>query len=104
MTDAVRTSDASQPLCLSVQGLVGHYGENLALHGIHLEVRKGEVVCLLGRNGAGKTTTLRAVIGLLTKRQGKIEINGQPAPACCPRRSRAWAWPIAPKSAASSPA
>jgi len=77
MTDAVRTNDASQPLCLSVQGLVGHYGENLALHGINLEVRKGEVVCLLGRNGAGKTTTLRAVIGLLTKRQGKIEINGQ---------------------------
>ena len=68
---------ATQPLCLSVKGLVGHYGENLALHGINLEVRKGEVVCLLGRNGAGKTTTLRAVVGLLAKRQGQIEINGQ---------------------------
>lgn len=66
----------SQPVCLSVKGLVGHYGENLALHDINLEVRKGEVVCLLGRNGAGKTTTLRAVVGLLAKRQGQIEING----------------------------
>ena len=64
-------------LCLSVKGLVGHYGENLALHGMDLEVRQGEVVCLLGRNGAGKTTTLRAVVGLLEKRRGSIEINGQ---------------------------
>ena len=74
MTDA---SSAAQPLCLLIKGLVGHYGENLALHDINLEVRKGEVVCLLGRNGAGKTTTLRAVVGLLDKRQGRIEINGR---------------------------
>ena len=65
------------PLCLSVKGLVGHYGENLALHGMDLEVREGEVVCLLGRNGAGKTTTLRAVVGLLEKRRGSVAINGR---------------------------
>ncbi len=76
-TMATATSTAVQPLCLSIKNLVGHYGENLALHDINLEVRKGEVVCLLGRNGAGKTTTLRAVVGLLDKRQGSIEINGQ---------------------------
>ena len=79
MTEATlsNTTAAAQPLCLSIKGLVGHYGENLALHGISLDVRKGEVVCLLGRNGAGKTTTLRAVVGLLDKRSGQIEINGQ---------------------------
>ena len=78
MTEANNAAVASaQPLCLSIKHLVGHYGENLALHDINLEVRKGEVVCLLGRNGAGKTTTLRAVVGLLAKRQGSIEINGQ---------------------------
>ncbi len=71
------TEANTAPLCLSVKGLVGHYGENLALHGIDLEVRQGEVVCLLGRNGAGKTTTLRAVVGLLEKRRGSVEINGQ---------------------------
>ena len=73
MTDLKNSADT---LCLSVKGLVGHYGENLALHGINLEVKKGEVVCLLGRNGAGKTTTLRAIVGLLDKRVGHIEING----------------------------
>ena len=88
MTDSAQTpatlavSDA--PLCLSIQGLVGHYGENLALHDINLEVRKGEVVCLLGRNGAGKTTTLRAVVGLLDKRRGRIEINGHETTAMLP--------------------
>ncbi len=71
-------------LCLSVKGLVGHYGENLALNGIDLEVRAGEVVCLLGRNGAGKTTTLRAVVGLLEKRCGSIEIHGQQTIAMLP--------------------
>lgn len=74
MTDK---SSPRQPPCLSIKGLVGHYGENLALQGIDLEVRQGEVVCLLGRNGAGKTTTLRAVVGLLDKRQGQIEIYGR---------------------------
>ncbi len=67
------TSNSTAPLCLSVKGLVGHYGENLALHNINLEVRKGEVVCLLGRNGAGKTTTL-----------GQIEINGKETTSMLP--------------------
>ncbi len=62
---------------LRIEHLVGHYGETQALHDISLEVREGEIVCLLGRNGAGKTTTLRAVIGLLEKRKGHIEIDGQ---------------------------
>jgi len=74
MTDSKNTD---QSLCLTVKDLVGHYGENLALQGINLEVHKGEVVCLLGRNGAGKTTTLRAIVGLLNKRAGHIEIYGQ---------------------------
>jgi len=78
------TEANNAPLCLSVKGLVGHYGENLALHGMHLEVRQGEVVCLLGRNGAGKTTTLRAVVGLLEKRRGSIEINGRETIAMLP--------------------
>ena len=62
---------------LRVSHLTGHYGETQALHDISLEVNEGEIVCLLGRNGAGKTTTLRAVMGLLGKRGGQIEIHGQ---------------------------
>ncbi|MFM9927625.1 ABC transporter ATP-binding protein [Variovorax sp. H27-G14] len=63
--------------CLEVRGLTGHYGETQALHGIDFVVQPGEVVCLLGRNGAGKTTTLRAIVGLLARRQGHIAVNGR---------------------------
>lgn len=45
------------------------------LHGIDFEVRKGEVVTLLGRNGAGKTSTLLAIMGILRKRTGSITFN-----------------------------
>jgi branched-chain amino acid transport system ATP-binding protein len=62
---------------LSVKNLKGFYGETQALHDITLDVHEGEIVCLLGRNGAGKTTTLRAVMGLLGRREGRIEVAGQ---------------------------
>ncbi len=62
---------------LRVTHLRGFYGETQALHDINLEVREGEIVCLLGRNGAGKTTTLRAIMGLLGRRAGHIELAGQ---------------------------
>ena len=62
---------------LKIADLQGWYGETQALHGISLEVREGEIVCLLGRNGAGKTSTLRAVVGLLDRCTGRIEVAGQ---------------------------
>ncbi|WP_315925809.1 ABC transporter ATP-binding protein [Mesorhizobium sp. SP-1A] len=68
-------ADAS-PL-LSLRGLNAWYGESHALHGVDLDVRRGETVTLLGRNGVGKTTTLRAVMGLIRKRTGKIAFDGQ---------------------------
>ena len=63
---------------LRVANLAAWYGETQALHDVALEVREGEPVCLLGRNGAGKTTTLRAIVGLLERCTGTIEVNGQP--------------------------
>jgi branched-chain amino acid transport system ATP-binding protein len=63
---------------LRVANLAAWYGETQALHDVALEVREGETVCLLGRNGAGKTTTLRAIVGLLERCTGIIEVNGQP--------------------------
>jgi branched-chain amino acid transport system ATP-binding protein len=70
-----RPAVATAPL-LAVKGLQGWYGESHVLHGIDFDVNSGEVVTLLGRNGAGKTTTLRAVIGILGKRQGSIAFDG----------------------------
>ncbi|NYT76721.1 ABC transporter ATP-binding protein [Alcaligenaceae bacterium] len=61
---------------LEIKDLHAWYGESHVLHGINLEVSKGEVVTLLGRNGAGRTTTLRAILGLTGDRKGSIRIQG----------------------------
>lgn len=61
---------------LSAHGLHAWYGESHILHGVDFEVRKGELVTLLGRNGAGRTTTLKSILGLVGKRSGSIKIGG----------------------------
>ncbi|MBV9494053.1 MAG: ABC transporter ATP-binding protein [Acidobacteria bacterium] len=63
---------------LSVHDLEVGYGAITALHGIDLEVRKGEIVTLIGANGAGKTTTLRTISGLLKPQRGDVRFNGNP--------------------------
>ncbi len=63
---------------LQVKGLHAWYGESHILHGVEFEVRKGEVVTLLGRNGAGKTTTLKSVMGMVGRREGAIVFDGKP--------------------------
>jgi branched-chain amino acid transport system ATP-binding protein len=62
---------------LSLRNLEVAYGAIQALHGIDLDVEKGEIVTLIGANGAGKTTTLRSVSGLLKPKHGTITFNGQ---------------------------
>ena len=61
---------------LAVRDLEAWYGESHVLHGVSFDVGAGEVVTLLGRNGAGKTTTLRAIIGILGRREGSITVEG----------------------------
>lgn len=60
---------------LRINGLNAGYGGNRVLHGVALDLRAGEVHCLVGRNGAGKTTLLRAIMGLVTIRGGEILFN-----------------------------
>ena len=60
---------------LAVRELEVAYGTIPALHGIDLEVEKGEIVTLIGANGAGKTTTLRTISGLLRPRRGAVTFN-----------------------------
>ncbi len=62
---------------LSIRDLEVGYGTIPALHGIDLDIEKGEIVTLIGANGAGKTTTLRTISGLLKPRRGEITFNGQ---------------------------
>ncbi len=67
---------AAAPYALQIHGLHAWYGESHVLHGVELDVRKGEVVTLLGRNGAGRTSTLRAILGLIGARKGSIKVDG----------------------------
>ncbi len=62
---------------LRVKDLNAYYGKSHILHGISLEVGKGELVALLGLNGAGKTTTMRSILGLMRPRSGSITFEGR---------------------------
>jgi branched-chain amino acid transport system ATP-binding protein len=62
---------------LEIAGLRVSYGPVEALRGVDLEVRAGELVCLLGANGAGKSTTLRTISGLLRPTAGTITLDGR---------------------------
>lgn len=63
---------------LRVEGLNAWYGASHILQGVDIEVRRGEIVCLVGRNGAGKTTTLRSVMGLAGRTTGSVTFDGTP--------------------------
>lgn len=62
---------------LTIKDLDVHYGAICAIKKIHLEVREGEIVTILGSNGAGKTTTLKTISGLLKPSAGSIHFQGQ---------------------------
>jgi len=67
---------AADASLLSLEGVNVYYGAIHALRDVSLNVRKGEVVTLLGANGAGKSTTLRAITGLLKPESGRIVFDG----------------------------
>ncbi|MDO4904296.1 MAG: ABC transporter ATP-binding protein [Lautropia sp.] len=62
---------------LKLEGIDTFYGPVQALHDIHLEVRQGEIVTLIGSNGAGKTTLLMSVCGNPRAQSGRISFEGQ---------------------------
>lgn len=64
-------------MMLEVTNLQVAYGLSQVLFGISFRARAGEIVALLGRNGAGKSTTLKAIMGLLPIREGRIHLRGQ---------------------------
>jgi len=68
--------DGGAAEALAITGLHAWYGESHILHGVDMNVQRGEVVTLLGRNGAGRTTTLKAVLGLVGRRAGSIRVAG----------------------------
>ena len=63
---------------LQISGLSGGYSaKRPVLHGINLEVGRGEMVGLIGLNGAGKSTTMKHILGLMTPQQGEVRVMGK---------------------------
>ncbi|MGQ0711134.1 MAG: ABC transporter ATP-binding protein [Rhodoferax sp.] len=62
---------------LELQGVHTHIGAYHILHGVDLQVPRGQLTMLLGRNGVGKTTTLRTIMGLWKASQGTVRFDGQ---------------------------
>jgi branched-chain amino acid transport system ATP-binding protein len=61
---------------LEVRDLHAYYGKSHILQGVHLDVRAGEIVSLLGRNGVGRSTTIKAIMGMVQCR-GSVKFNGE---------------------------
>ena len=69
----------SSDLILDARGIHAWYGSSHALHGVDLQIARGETVGLLGRNGMGKSTLIRTLLGHVTQREGSIHFFGQDA-------------------------
>ncbi|HEV8311266.1 MAG TPA: ABC transporter ATP-binding protein [Methylomirabilota bacterium] len=82
----MRPGDRAARPTLAVEGLHAYYGLSHVLFGVSLRASPGEVVALLGRNGAGKSTTLRAIMGLLPPRAGRVVLDGEDITGWSPHR------------------
>jgi ABC-2 type transport system ATP-binding protein len=61
---------------ISAKDLTVHYGEQVALDSLTLDIAPGEIFCLLGQNGAGKTTTINCFLGFVKPTSGRVSIHG----------------------------
>jgi branched-chain amino acid transport system ATP-binding protein len=68
--------ESGQPM-LELRGINTYYGPSHILKDVSVEVRRGEIVCLLGANAAGKTTTMKTIFGLVRPRSGTVTLEGQ---------------------------
>ncbi|MBW8766432.1 MAG: ATP-binding cassette domain-containing protein, partial [Geodermatophilales bacterium] len=61
---------------ISIRGLVKRYGDFVAVDGLDLDIRRGEIFALLGPNGAGKTTLINVICGIVTASSGEVLADG----------------------------
>jgi len=70
--------DEDVPFAIRVRDLVVGFGSQIVLDHLSLDVRKGEILGLVGASGGGKSVLMRTVIGLIPRRSGSIEVMGRP--------------------------
>ncbi len=68
---------SDKPPLLAFRGVNTYYGEIHILRDVDLEVRAGDLVCLLGGNASGKSTTLKTALGIVSPRSGTVEFDGE---------------------------
>lgn len=74
---AAAAADHTSPVLLRVENLNAFYDRIHALKDVSLDVREGEIVCLIGANGAGKSTLVKCIAGLLRPRTGRVTFAGE---------------------------
>ncbi len=77
LKQAVHTVAADARTVLAVKNLESYYGPIMAIRGVSLEVREGQIVTVLGANGAGKTTLLKTISGVMNPEKGQILYDGR---------------------------
>src|SRR5690625_6656505 len=63
-------------MVLKIEHLTGGYSKTPVIHDVSLDIKKGEIVGLIGLNGAGKSTTIKHILGLLMPHSGEIRVDG----------------------------
>ena len=74
---AAPRAGATREIIVDARGIHAHYGSSHVLHGIDLQIARGETVGLLGRNGMGKSTLIRTLLGHVAQREGHVTILGE---------------------------
>lgn len=73
-------------MILQLENLEAAYGMSQVLFGVNLEVKEGQVTCLLGRNGVGKSTTIKTIMGVLRPKAGSIRFKDTEIGGMAPNR------------------
>ncbi|MCR8629933.1 urea ABC transporter ATP-binding subunit UrtE [Paenibacillus radicis (ex Xue et al. 2023)] len=71
---------------LNISGLEAGYGESMVLRNVELQIKPGQVVCLMGRNGVGKTTLMKTIMGLIKNKKGSLTYDGRDITSATPDR------------------
>lgn len=79
-----------EELAVSVRGLLNQFGDHKVHDGLDLDVRRGEILAIVGGSGSGKSVLLRSILGLRHPQGGEIEVLGMPIGAGRPVPHRRW--------------